>query len=147
MVGTVQLLKLYSVTATTMTLYTLHSFVQWYFGPPHPAISYLTISECVYAMLFLVYGLHLGGQTFWFSSTTQRRNRYSFIVFLNSPAFTLSMKYRITLCSYYVQLPATLCEQRRAIVHECVFLRLSQFRELDSKKPSRYWLEAPRTKE
>ena len=44
MVGTVQLLKLYSVTATTMTLYTLHSFVQWYFGPPHPAISYLTIS-------------------------------------------------------------------------------------------------------
>ena len=38
------------------------------------------------------------------------------------PAITLSTNNRITLCSYYVQLSTTLCEQLHTIVENVMYL-------------------------
>ena len=65
---------------------------------------------CLYAMLLLLNGLHLGGQTFRGSSPTSRSGRHS-LFFLIHPAITLSMNNRITLCSYYAQLSTNIYVQ------------------------------------
>ena len=49
-------------------------------------------------------------QTFRGSSSTPRQNK-------GHPAITLSNNNRITLCSYYVQLSSTQCQQLRTLVH------------------------------
>ena len=106
---------------------------------------------CMYVMLLLICSLYHLRQTFM--------GRIVTVIFLY-PVVTLFMNNQITLCSYYVQLFATLCEQLRTIVHNVMRLFFtivrsyvvqgqgvarctvaasitSQFRELLSKKPSR----------
>ena len=71
---------------------------------------------CLYVMLLPLDALHLGRQAFRGSSTSPRSGRLDFFFFEIQPAITLSTNNRITHCSYYVQLSATLREQLRTIV-------------------------------
>ena len=78
--------------------------MQHYYNLPY-------VRMCV-AMLLLIDALHLGHQTFRCTPTT--------------PAITLSTKNQITLCGFYVQLSAVLCEQLRCSQQQHEQLHCSQ---------------------
>ena len=81
---------------------------------------------CMHAMPLLLHALHLGRQTFKGSCTTPRSGRLSFIFIEIHTTITLSTNNRITLCSHYVQLSATLGEQLRTIVNNVMRLFFSE---------------------
>ena len=85
----------------------------------------LTIIQLVYICLYVTYttpcALHVGRHTFTGSSTTPRRCR-QFNIFEIHLTIIVSMNNRITLCKYYVQLLAALCEQIFTIAHNVVRL-------------------------
>ena len=70
---------------------------------------YICMFVCWYIMIFLVDALYLGRQTLTGPSTTHGRVSSATAVFFEiHPAITLCTINRITLCSYSVQLHATL---------------------------------------
>ena len=91
-------------------------------------------------MLHLLDALHLGPQTFRDSSTIPRSGRLSWSFFQNSPAITLSTNNRISLCSYYIQLSATLLVHLCTIVGNVVRLSFECPKLLNTKTRRRYTL-------
>ena len=76
-------------------------------------VCYVCMYVCTYVRMYAMLlpdSFIFGRHTFRGSSMTPRSGRLSFI-FLFYPAVTLYINNQITLCSYYAQLSAMLCEQ------------------------------------